>query len=83
MPGDQSGRYAPLLLETLSDRKPADCVVTADVGQHQMWSAQHMTLYAPGEFYHFQRIRHYGFQLARSGRRAGGPSRRYGYLYLR
>ena len=31
--------YAPLLLKQLSDRKPADSVVTTDVGQHQMWSA--------------------------------------------
>ncbi|EJP8593110.1 acetolactate synthase 2 catalytic subunit [Salmonella enterica] len=35
--------YAPLLLKQLSERKPADSVVTTDVGQHQMWSAQHMT----------------------------------------
>ena len=33
--------YAPLLLKQLSDRKPADSVVTTDVGQHQMWAAQY------------------------------------------
>ncbi|KFC00902.1 acetolactate synthase large subunit [Trabulsiella guamensis ATCC 49490] len=42
--------YAPLLLKQLSDRKPADCVVTTDVGQHQMWSAQHMTYSRPENF---------------------------------
>ncbi len=34
----------------LSDRKPADSVVTTDVGQHQMWSAQHMTYTRPENF---------------------------------
>ncbi|WP_312952786.1 acetolactate synthase 2 catalytic subunit [Superficieibacter sp.] len=42
--------YAPLLLKQLSDRKPQDCVVTTDVGQHQMWSAQHMTYTRPENF---------------------------------
>ena len=42
--------YAPLLLRQLSDRKPADAVVTTDVGQHQMWSAQHMTYTRPENF---------------------------------
>lgn len=42
--------YAPLLLKQLSDRKPKDSVVTTDVGQHQMWSAQHMTYSRPENF---------------------------------
>lgn len=42
--------YAPLLLKQLSDRKPQDSVVTTDVGQHQMWSAQHMTYSRPENF---------------------------------
>ena len=42
--------YAPLLLKQLSDRKPTDSVVTTDVGQHQMWSAQHMTYTRPENF---------------------------------
>ena len=42
--------YAPLLLKQLSDRKPVDSVVTTDVGQHQMWSAQHMTYTRPENF---------------------------------
>ncbi|WP_317180146.1 acetolactate synthase 2 catalytic subunit [Lelliottia amnigena] len=47
-PGDAI--YAPLLLKQLSDRKPAESVVTTDVGQHQMWSAQHMTYTRPENF---------------------------------
>ncbi|HDR2710247.1 TPA: acetolactate synthase 2 catalytic subunit [Enterobacter mori] len=42
--------YAPLLLKQLSDRKPADSIVTTDVGQHQMWSAQYMTYTRPENF---------------------------------
>ncbi|WP_318364599.1 acetolactate synthase 2 catalytic subunit [Enterobacter sp.] len=42
--------YAPLLLKQLSDRKPKESVVTTDVGQHQMWSAQHMTYSRPENF---------------------------------
>lgn len=42
--------YAPLFLRQLSARKPANSVVTTDVGQHQMWSAQHMTFERPENF---------------------------------
>lgn len=47
-PGDAI--FAPLLLKQLSDRKPQDCVVTTDVGQHQMWAAQHMSFTRPENF---------------------------------
>ncbi len=33
--------YAPGLLKRLSEVAPADTIVTCDVGQHQMWVAQH------------------------------------------
>jgi acetolactate synthase-1/2/3 large subunit len=36
------GIYAPKFLKQLSDALPAESVVTSDVGQHQMWVAQHM-----------------------------------------
>jgi len=36
------GIYAPALLKQLSDKLPESSVVTCDVGQHQMWVAQHM-----------------------------------------
>lgn len=44
------GIYAPLLLKQLSDAKPFNTVVTTDVGQHQMWAAQHMTFSRPENF---------------------------------
>lgn len=47
-PGE--GIYAPLLLKQLSEKLPANTVVTTDVGQHQMWSAQHMTFDHPSNF---------------------------------
>lgn len=34
--------YAPLFLKQLSERMPDNSVVSCDVGQHQMWVAQHM-----------------------------------------
>ena len=39
--------FAPLLLKELSDLLPADSVVSCDVGQHQMWVAQHMSFNSP------------------------------------
>lgn len=36
------GIYAPKLLKHLSDVLPENSVITSDVGQHQMWVAQHM-----------------------------------------
>ena len=39
--------YAPLLLKQLSDALPENSVVTCDVGQHQMWVAQHMQFQSP------------------------------------
>ncbi|MFK0569883.1 acetolactate synthase 2 catalytic subunit [Endozoicomonas sp.] len=37
--------YAPLLLNQLSQRLPPKAVISCDVGQHQMWVAQHMTFH--------------------------------------
>lgn len=39
--------YAPLLLKQLSERMPDNSVVCCDVGQHQMWVAQHMRFSSP------------------------------------
>ncbi len=39
-PGDLI--YAPLLLKQLSDMMPDSSMVSTDVGQHQMWAAQHI-----------------------------------------
>ncbi len=42
--------YAPALLNALSSRTPEDTVITTDVGQHQMWAAQHMSFKRPENF---------------------------------
>lgn len=47
-PGDPI--YAPALLKTLSERKSPTTIVTTDVGQHQMWTAQHMQFNDPKNF---------------------------------
>ena len=39
--------YAPALLKQLSARLPETSVVACDVGQHQMWVAQHMRFTCP------------------------------------
>ncbi|UDG80100.1 acetolactate synthase 2 catalytic subunit [Candidatus Steffania adelgidicola] len=42
--------YAPALLRAISDCAPDNAVVTTDVGQHQMWTAQHMRFSRPENF---------------------------------
>lgn len=42
--------HAPTLLRTISDNAPKDTIVTTDVGQHQMWAAQHMQFNRPEHF---------------------------------
>ena len=39
--------YAPRLLKQLNNELPTDTVISCDVGQHQMWVAQHMTFDRP------------------------------------
>lgn len=38
---------APFFLKRLSEAKPADSILCCDVGQHQMWVAQHMRFDRP------------------------------------
>ncbi len=47
-PGDNI--FAPLLLKQLSDMMPDSSIVSTDVGQHQMWAAQHIQPRAPQNF---------------------------------
>lgn len=42
--------YAPALLKELSDTMPDSTVIATDVGQHQMWSAQHIQPREPQNF---------------------------------
>lgn len=41
---------APSMLNQLSQLMPENSVITTDVGQHQMWVAQHMTFSEPRNF---------------------------------
>ncbi len=47
-PGDTI--FAPAVLKEISDNMPANTCVTTDVGQHQMWAAQHMLFDDPSNF---------------------------------
>ena len=47
-PGDPI--FAPLLLKQLSDMMPDSSIVSTDVGQHQMWAAQHIQPRQPQNF---------------------------------
>jgi acetolactate synthase-1/2/3 large subunit len=47
-PGDNI--YAPAVLKTVSNLMPSNTCVTTDVGQHQMWAAQHMDFDDPSNF---------------------------------
>ena len=38
--------FAPMLLKQLSDKLNKSSIISTDVGQHQMWTAQHMTFSA-------------------------------------
>jgi acetolactate synthase-1/2/3 large subunit len=49
-PTDQSAIYAPWVLNRISEKMPRTSVITTDVGQHQMWAAQHMRFSAPNNF---------------------------------
>ena len=42
--------YAPAVLKEISDLMPKNTCVTTDVGQHQMWAAQHMDFNDPCNF---------------------------------
>lgn len=42
--------FAPSVLKRVSELMPENSVVTTDVGQHQMWSAQHMQFTDPSNF---------------------------------
>jgi acetolactate synthase-1/2/3 large subunit len=47
-PGE--GIFAPAVLKEASDLMPENTCVTTDVGQHQMWAAQHMNFDDPSNF---------------------------------
>ncbi|XQW85029.1 acetolactate synthase 2 catalytic subunit [Thalassotalea piscium] len=42
--------FAPAVLNEISAKMPKNSCVTTDVGQHQMWAAQHMSFEDPSNF---------------------------------
>ncbi|RHW76310.1 acetolactate synthase 2 catalytic subunit [Colwellia sp. RSH04] len=42
--------FAPAVLKEMSDLMPKNTCITTDVGQHQMWSAQHISVDDPCNF---------------------------------
>jgi acetolactate synthase-1/2/3 large subunit len=71
-PGD--GIYAPRFLQLLSRLVPRRTIVTADVGQHQMWLAQHFALQHPADHLTSGGLGTMGFGLpAAIGAQLGNP----------
>lgn len=66
--------YAPDLLRTISNFAPNDTVITTDVGQHQMWAAQHMHFNRPENFITSSGLGTMGFGIpAAIGAQIGRP----------
>lgn len=70
------GVYAPALLKRLSELMPPDTVVACDVGQHQMWVAQHWRFHHPRNHLTSGALGTMGFGLpAAMGAQFGCPDR--------
>ncbi|MEP1229288.1 MAG: acetolactate synthase 2 catalytic subunit [Litorimonas sp.] len=73
-PGDYV--YAPKLLHDLSRRAPDTAIITCDVGQHQMWVAQHCYFDDPKDHITSGGLGTMGFGLpAGLGAKLGAPER--------
>lgn len=70
------GVYAPKLLHDLSRRAPESAIITCDVGQHQMWVAQHCYFDEPKDHITSGGLGTMGFGLpAGLGAKLGAPDR--------
>ncbi|MEP3655809.1 MAG: acetolactate synthase 2 catalytic subunit [Litorimonas sp.] len=70
------GVYAPKLLHDLSRRAPDSAIFTCDVGQHQMWVAQHCYFDEPKDHITSGGLGTMGFGLpAGLGAQLGAPNR--------
>ena len=70
------GVYAPKLLHDLSRRAPESAIFTCDVGQHQMWVAQHCYFDEPKDHITSGGLGTMGFGLpAGLGAKLGAPER--------
>jgi len=71
-----TGVYAPKLLHDLSRRAPDSAIFTCDVGQHQMWVAQHCYFDDPKDHITSGGLGTMGFGLpAGLGAKLGAPER--------
>lgn len=71
-----TGVYAPKLLHDLSRRAPESAIFTCDVGQHQMWVAQHCYFDDPKDHITSGGLGTMGFGLpAGLGAKLGAPDR--------
>lgn len=71
-----TGVYAPKLLHDLSRRAPDSAIITCDVGQHQMWVAQHCYFDEPKDHITSGGLGTMGFGLpAGLGAKLGAPDR--------
>ncbi|MCL1051959.1 acetolactate synthase 2 catalytic subunit [Shewanella abyssi] len=67
--------YAPAMLNRLAQKLPEDSVVSCDVGQHQMWVAQHMYFRRPEDHLSSAGLGTMGFGLpAAIGAKVARPS---------
>ncbi len=65
------------ILHTLRELTPRDTILATDVGQHQMWAAQHFALYQPRTFLTSGGLGTMGYGLgAAIGGQMGQPDRR-------
>ena len=60
-----------------------DVYITTEVGQHQMWAAQHYTFEKPNHWMTVGRPRHHGLRPAGGDGRTARPSRRAGRRHRR
>ena len=75
---EERGKIAPHnLVKAVADRMPKDTIVVTDVGQHQIWAAQHYPIYNPRSFISSGGLGTMGFGLgAAIGSKSGNPNRK-------
>lgn len=75
---EERGKIAPHnLVKAVADRMPKDTIVVTDVGQHQIWAAQHYPIYNSRSFISSGGLGTMGFGLgAAIGSKSGNPNRK-------
>ena len=62
---EDAGLHPQLILKTMSELLGKDAVIVTEVGQHQMWTAQHYCFRYPRRVDHFRRPWDHGFRTSR------------------